>query len=110
MVLGFLPVEEEGHIQPLLAQGYGGGHGDGNALVGGAIEDGLLIAQLFPVGPGIEFAQGGDLRAGFDLPGVDEIGDLPAGFGGEITEFQHTGLFQKFNKFSFVAFHILSSC
>ena len=71
---------------------------------------GSLIAQLVQVGPGVEFAQGGDLRAGFDITGVDEIGDFPAGFGGEITESQHTGLFQKFNKFSFVAFHKMSSC
>ena len=55
---------------------------------------------------GIEFAQGGDLLPGFDHTGVDEVGDLPAGLGGEVTEFQDSGLFQKLNKFSFVGFQL----
>ena len=109
MILGFLAVEEEGNVQPVPAQGDGGGHGDGNALVGGAVEDGLALPQLFPVGAGVEFAQSRNFLTGFDLPGVDEIGDFPAGFGGEIAEFQHTGLLQKLNEFSFVAFQNASS-
>ena len=60
VILGFLAIEEEGNVQPVPTQGDGGGHGDGNALVGGAIEDGLPLPQLFPVGAGVEFAQSRD--------------------------------------------------
>ena len=109
MILSFLAIEEEGNVQPVPTQGNGGGHGDGNALVGGAIEDGLPLPQLFPVGAGVEFAQSRNFLTGFDLSGVDEIGDFPAGFGGEIAEFQHTGHLQKLNEFSFVAFQNASS-
>ena len=108
MVLDFLPVEEEGHIQPLLGQGDGGGHGNGDSLVGRTIQNSGLLAQLGGVGLGVELAQLGDLIAGLDVAGVDEVGNLPAGFGGEITEFQHACALEELNKLSFVAFHVES--
>ena len=105
VVLDLLAVKEEGHVEAPLAQGNGGGHGDGDALVGRAIEDGFLIAQLFSIGPGVKLAQSSDFLTGFDHAGIDEIGDLPSGLGGKVAEFQDPGLFQELNKFSFVAFH-----
>ena len=100
------PIEEEGHTQPLLGQGHSGGHGNGNALIGGAVEDGLLFAQLVKVGLGVEFAEPCDLLTGLDVTGVDEVGNLPAGLGGEVAEFQHTCPFQKLYKLSFIGFHV----
>ena len=44
------------------------------------------MPDLFCVSLGIEFTQLRDLRAGFDLSGIDEIGDLPPAFCGKITE------------------------
>ena len=105
MILGFLPVEEEGYVQPVLGQRDGGGNGNGDALVGGAVEHAPPAADFVEVGFGVELPQSGDLAAGLDFSGIDEVGDFPAGLGGEVAEFQDIGVPQKINEFLFVAFH-----
>ena len=105
MILHFLAVEEEGNVQTLLAQRHGRGHSDGDALVGGAIQHGALVADLLHVGAGVELAQLGDLVAGLDVTSVDEIGDLAAGLGGEIAKLQYASIFEELDKLMLVSFH-----
>ena len=54
---------------------------------------------MFVNAGGIVAAQGIGLRAGFIVAGVDEIGGLSTGFGGEIPEGQHAGAHHKYDKF-----------
>ena len=105
VVLHFLAVEEEGQIQPVLRKGNSSGNGQGNAFVCGAVQNSFLVAQLIGIGLGVEFAHFGDLVAGLDHTGIDEIGDLAAGLCGKVAELQNACTLQELNKLSLVSFH-----
>ena len=52
---------------------------------------------------GVELAEGVDLGAGAVVAGVDEVGGLTAGLGGEVAEGQHAGAHHESDKFLLIS-------
>ena len=99
VVLHFLAIEKEGDVQTVLGQGNGCGNGNGNALICGAVKNGLPSPDLIKITFCVKFTEGCELHTRFDLGGVDGIGRFFAVFFGDIAESQRADVEEKADEF-----------
>ena len=103
VVLDLLAVEAVGQVTIVVAvQGGGSGDRQGDALVGGPEQTGDPVRQILLDAGGVVVAQLGGLSAGLVVSGIDKIGGLAAGFGGEVPEGEHAGAHHEGNEFFLV--------
>ena len=103
VVLGLLAVEAVGQIPVIIAvQGGGGGHRQGDALVGRSEQAGNAVWHVLLDTGSVVVPQLGRLGTGLVVSGIDKIGGLAAGFGGEVPEGEHAGAHHERDKFFLV--------
>ena len=88
MGLGLLAVEGRAHRAAPLGQRDGGGHGDRNALVGGA-EQHVEFEARGSDGVGVEAAEFGQLRTAADVAEIEEVGAAQPGLQLKFAKAQH---------------------
>ena len=109
MILGLLAVEAPGNILIVhFRQLHGGGRGDGDPLVGRSEQHVIGDAGIHQ-GGGIEAAQLGQITAGVEQTGIEEIGALATRFQGEFAKLQYLLAQGKLDKLALVGFHAWSS-
>ena len=88
----------------MLIQGYRGGSGQRDALVGRA-KQGIEGDPGVLDGGGVEAAQAGQMLAGIEQPGIEEIGADPPGLEGELTKAKYLILDGELDELPFVILH-----
>ena len=109
MVLRLLPVEGIGDIAPmLLRQGDGRRRRQGDALVGGPVED--IAGQVRGLeGGGVEAPQPGQGGSGIEEAGVEKVGTVTPGLEGEVAETEDPLVEGETKEFALVILHLAAS-
>ena len=109
MVLGLLPVEGIGDVTPvLIRQGDRRRRRQGDALVGGAVEE--VAGQVGGLERGgVEASQPGQGGPGIEEAGVEKVGTVTPGLEGEVAETEDPLVEGETKEFALVILHLAAS-